>query len=119
MALAILLSAAAGAEPPRRYSGRVEAVDLMEGRVVVEELAERGRKRLHEVYVEADTPIVSATRVPPWRRGARREAEVPVSLVDVLVGDFVVVESADDDGGRPTARQITIIDLLERVDGGR
>ncbi len=93
-----------------RYSGRVERVDLGEGLVVVDELAARGQRRRHELYVQPDTPIISAARLRPWEmRGSRAYDETPVSLVDVVTGDFVVVESTED-AGRPTALRITIVE---------
>ncbi len=99
----------------RRYSGRVERVDLDEGLVVVEELAEKGRRRRHEVHVGEDTPIVSANRLRPWEmRGARAYDEVAVSLVDLLTGDFVVVESVEE-GGIKSARRITIVESAPRA----
>lgn len=106
---------AAVAQHLQRYSGKVERVDLGEGRVVVEELAEKGRRRRHEVYVGVDTPIVSAGRLRPWEmRGGRAYEEVPVSLVDLLTGDFVVVESVEE-GGLTIARRITIVESGPRT----
>ena len=86
--------AAAGQEA-RRFSGRVERVDLTEGILVVESLGFRGRPELHAVHIGPDTPIVSAARRRAHEiRGVHAYAEVPVELVDVLTGDFVVVETA-------------------------
>jgi hypothetical protein len=42
-------------------------------------------------------------------RGQSAFGEVPVSLVDVLVGDFVVVEGEDQDG-LTVARRVTIVE---------
>jgi hypothetical protein len=113
-AVALALSGLAlpgAAEPPLlRYSGKVERVDLGEGLVVVNELAARGHRVRREVYVEMDTPIVTAARLRPWQmRGASAYEEVPVTLVDVVTGDFVVIESMEA-GGRPVARRITIVE---------
>lgn len=109
------LPAGGAAQPLQRYSGKVERVDLREGLVVVEELAEKGRRRRHEVRVGQDTPIISANRLRPWEmQGARAYDEVPVSLVDLLTGDFVVVESVEE-GGITVARRITIVESAPRT----
>jgi hypothetical protein len=114
VAAAVLPSLAPAGERVLRYSGRVERVDLGEGLVVVDELAARGLRRRHELYVKVDTPIVTAERLRPWEmRGSRAYGEVPVSLVDVLTGDFVVVEFTEE-AGRPVALRITIVESTRR-----
>ena len=50
---------------------------------------------------------------PGDMRGASAYAEIPVSLADVVVGDFVVVEAVDLDG-RWLARRITIVETRRR-----
>jgi hypothetical protein len=78
--------------------------------VVVEELAAKGRSVRHEVHVGAETPIVVAVRLRSQdMRGPNAYGEVPVSLADVLAGDFVVVESVEE-SGRARARRITIVE---------
>lgn len=85
-------------------------VDLAVGLLVVGELAVRGRPARHEVHVSPETAIVSAGRLRPRdMRGPNAYGEVPVSLVDVVVGDFVVVESIEQDG-RIQALRITIVE---------
>jgi len=112
--LAIVALDAPAAERVLRYSGRVERVELVEGLVVVDELAARGARRRHEVHVNPDTAIVTAARLRPWEmRGTGSYLEVPVSLVDVLAGDFVVVESVEDDG-RAVVQRITIVESSRR-----
>lgn len=112
-ALALLLALGLGVdggERVLRYSGKVMRVDLGEGVVVVDELAARGHRRRHELHVAPDTPIVSAGRLRPWEmRGDRAFEEVPVTLVDVVTGDFVVVETTEEDG-RLLALRITIVE---------
>jgi hypothetical protein len=93
-----------------RYSGRVIEVDLGRGTLVVEELGRRGLPIRHEVRVEAETPVVTATRLRLGdMRGQSAFGEMPVSLVDVLVGDFVVVEG-EDLQGKTLARRVTIVE---------
>ena len=96
-----------------RYSGRVERVDLDEGLVVVDELAARGERRRHELYVAPDTAILTTARVLPWAMRAHAFEEVVVSLLDVIRGDFVVVESVQE-SGRPVAVRIVIVEAARR-----
>lgn len=97
-------------EALHRYSGRVMEVDLGRGTLVVEELGRRGLPVRHEVRVEAETPVVTATRLRLGdMRGQSAFGEMPVSLADVLVGDFVVVEGVDLDG-QTVARRVTIVE---------
>lgn len=116
LALALLLLAipAGSGERVQRYSGKVERVELLEGLVVLDELGARGASRRHQLYVNPDTPIVTAGRLRPWEmRGARAFEEVQVSLADVLTGDFVVVETTEEDG-RVLAVRITIVEARPR-----
>jgi hypothetical protein len=122
LALAALLvaglAAATGATPAaRRYSGTVRAIDLEAGIVVVEELGRRGRPERHEVEVGPDTRIVSSRRLRPHEmRGTSAFGETPVSPADLLVGDYVTVESHEEDG-RAVATRITIVELPTRRGG--
>jgi hypothetical protein len=104
------LPADGAAQQVVRYSGKVERVDIEEGLVVVHELGAKGASRRHEVRVPPETPIVTAARLRPWEmRGSRGWEEVRVSLVDVLAGDFVVVDSLME-GPRAVALRITIVE---------
>jgi hypothetical protein len=108
----------AGAEGFRRYSGHVMDVDLGRGILVVEELGRRGVAIRHEVRVEPDTPVVAASRLRLGdMRGRSAFGEMAVALVDVLVGDFVVVEGVDLDG-QTVASRVTIVET-RRDPGGR
>jgi hypothetical protein len=114
--LCLLLAAVevGAADRVARYSGKVERVELGEGLVVVDELGARGASRRHQLYVNPDTPIVTAGRLRPWEmRGARAFEEVAVSLADLLTGDFVVVETTEEDG-RVQALRITIVEARPR-----
>jgi hypothetical protein len=85
-------------------------VDLGRGLLLVEELGRRGLPIRHQVRVEAETPVVTASRLRLGdMRGRSAFGEMPVSLVDVLVGDFVVVEG-DDEAGLTVARRVTIVE---------
>ena len=115
-ALAVLLlmvvsAAPAWSQTARRYSGRVEEVDLAEGLVVVDELGRKGLPERHRIRLGPDTPIVSAGRLRAYAmRGPNAYGEVLVSGADLLVGDYVVVESVDGEDGA-VALRITIVEV--------
>jgi len=112
--LALALASPVAGEAFLRYSGHVMEVDLSRGVLVVEELGRRGLPIRHEVRVEADTPVVAASRLRLGdMRGQSAFGEMSVSLVDVLVGDFVVVEGEDLDG-QTLARRVTIVETRRR-----
>ena len=108
--LLLLAPAPVAGEVFTRYSGHVVEVDLHRGVLVVEELGRRGAAVRHEVRVENDTPVVTASRLQG--RGTAFD-EVAVSLVDVLVGDFVVVEG-DDQDGLTLAHRVTIVETRRK-----
>ena len=109
--LLVALPVLAWAEEPQRYAGRVEEVDLREGVVIVEELGRRGRPERHEVRVGPETPVLSVERLPAYAmRGSNAYGETPVTAADILVGDYVVVESVEREG-RAVALRITIIEM--------
>lgn len=93
-----------------RYSGHVTNVDLPRGVLVVEELGRKGVPVRHEVQVDSDTPVVTASRL---QGRTTAFGEMSVSLVDVLVGDFVVVEGEDQDG-HTVAHRVTIIETRRK-----
>ena len=112
--LVLVLASPVAGEAFLRYSGHVMEVDLKRGILVVEELGRRGLPIRHEVRVEADTPVVAASRLRLGdMRGQSAFGEMPVSLVDVLVGDFVVVEG-EDLAGQTLARRVTIVETRRR-----
>jgi hypothetical protein len=112
--LALVPAPPAEGEMLRRYSGRVMEVDLGRGVIVVEELGRRGLPIRHQVRIEEETPVVAASRLRLGdMRGQSAFGEMPVSLVDVLVGDFVVVEGEDLEG-QTVARRLTIVETRRR-----
>ena len=113
-ALALVLAAGASGETFARFSGHVMEIDLARGVLVVEELGRRGLPIRHQVRVEADTPVVAASRLRLGdMRGQSAFGELSVSLVDVLVGDFVVVEGEDLDG-QTVASRVTIVEMRRK-----
>lgn len=113
--LALALPSPAPAQRPQRYSGRVVTVDPVRDVVVVEELAERGRRVRHEFHVSDATPVVSVGRRRLGdMRGRSAYGEAPASAADLVVGDFVTVE-ASDAGGVSVALRITIVETPRRT----
>ena len=112
--VALALTGVTSAETFARFSGHVMEVDLTRGVLVVEELGRRGLPIRHQVRVEADTPMVAASRLRLGdMRGQSAFGELSVSLVDILVGDFVVVEG-EDLGGQTVASRVTIVETRRK-----
>ena len=110
LALAAVTSAGAFA----RFSGHVMEIDLTRGVLVVEELGRRGLPIRHQVRIETDTAVVAASRLRLGdMRGQSAFGELSVSLVDVLVGDFVIVEG-EDLGGQTVASRVTIVETRRK-----
>ena len=110
LALALVTSSEAFA----RFSGHVMEIDLTRGVLVVEELGRRGLPIRHQVRIEADTAVVAASRLRLGdMRGQSAFGELSVSLVDVLVGDFVIVEG-EDLGGQTVASRVTIVETRRK-----
>jgi hypothetical protein len=111
LGLGLLTGSAALAQRPVRFSGSVAGVDLAGGVLVVEELVDKGRRVRHDVRIDGDTAVVSSSRLRPGAmRGGRAYDEIPVSLADVLVGDFVIVEWVEA-AGATVARRVTIVEI--------
>lgn len=111
---ALALAAVTSAEAFARFSGHVMEIDLTRGVLVVEELGRRGLPIRHQVRIEADTTVVAASRLRLGdMRGQSAFGELSVSLVDVLVGDFVIVEG-EDLGGQTVASRVTIVETRRK-----
>jgi hypothetical protein len=112
--VALALAAVTSAEALARFSGHVMEIDLTRGVLVVEELGRRGLPIRHQVRIEADTAVVAAMRLRLGdMRGQSAFGELSVSLVDVLVGDFVIVEG-EDLGGQTVASRVTIVETRRK-----
>ncbi len=109
LCLVFCLSPAFGWQPVR-HAGKVEYVDWDEGLVVVDQLVQKGKHERRVIRVQNDTPIVSVRRPRSWDA----YEEVELTLFEVVVGDFVVVESREHDG-RLVAQKITVIETDRRV----
>ena len=111
---ALALAHVTSAEGFARFSGHVMEIDLTRGVLVVEELGRRGLPIRHQVRIEADTAVVAASRLRLGdMRGQSAFGELSVSLVDVLVGDFVIVEG-EDLGGQTVASRVTIVETRRK-----
>ena len=88
-----LATDASAAPAARRYSGTIRAVDLGAGPALLP--PPRRRLRPHEM------------------RGVVAYGEIPVSPADLLVGDYVTIESREE-AGRGVAIRIIIVELPER-----
>lgn len=93
-----------------RHAGKVEQIDLAGGFLVVDQLVRQGTHERRVIHIADDTPVVTAHRPRSW--GTFEESEL--TLVEVLVGDFVVVESIEHDGGL-WARKITVVEPGRRA----
>jgi hypothetical protein len=110
----LALATVAPAQGLARFSGHVMEIDLARGVLVVEELGRRGLPIRRQVRVEADTAVVAASRLRLGdMRGQSAFGELAVSLVDVVVGDFVIVEG-EDLGGQTVASRLTIVETRRR-----
>ena len=111
---ALALAGVTSSEAFPRFSGHVMEIDLTRGVLVVEELGRRGLPIRHQVRIEADTAVVAASRLRLGdMRGQSAFGELSVSLVDVLVGDFVIVEG-EDLGGQTVASRVTIVEIRRK-----
>ena len=111
LALAAPLAGAA-----ERRSGRVIAVDVQAGSIVVDEVGpwevRKGVTQVtrHTVVVRPSTKIVSHIRVNVRGRYQDDFIEVPLELADVARGDFVTVECRRE-GARLIASSIEVAEL--------
>lgn len=94
---------------PTRHAGRVEQIDLTAGFLVVDQLARHGKHERQLIRIADDTSVVTASRPRSWDRFEEHE----LTQLEVLVGDFVVVESAEH-GGHLLARRITVVQTGRR-----
>jgi hypothetical protein len=92
-------------QPFLRQSGLVQRVDQADCVVVVDQLARQGKRQRRVIHVSDDTPVVTARRPRPWDS----YEEIRPSLLEILVGDFVLVESLEHDG-RLVAQKITVVE---------
>jgi hypothetical protein len=101
----VISTPAAFGGPSLRHAGKVEQIDPAAGFLVVDQLVRQGRHERRVIQIADDTPVVTAQRPRSWAPFEESE----LALFEVLVGDFVVVESAEHDG-RLLARKITVVE---------
>jgi hypothetical protein len=105
VAAAALVAMAGAAGGGERHAGTVLAVDPQARSLVVDEYGANGERRALRVQVPPEALVLLSQRNPSGRALGEAFRDRAVTLADVRVGDFVVVElSADPD----VARLVTI-----------
>lgn len=105
VAAAALVAMAGAAPGGERHAGTVLAVDPPARSLVVDEYGANGERRALRVQVPPEALVLLSQRNPSGRALRETFRDRTVTLADVRVGDFVVVElSADPD----VARLVTI-----------
>lgn len=100
MALLALLVAAAVMPAPapagERHAGTVLAVDPQARTITVDEFGVGGERRALRIQVPRDALVVSSERNYTGRDFKDAFRDSTISLADVHIGDFVVVELSDN-----------------------
>jgi hypothetical protein len=93
----ILVAAiAGGVMAGERHAGTVLAVDSQARTLTVDELGANAERRALRVQVPREAAVVLSQRNPSSRELKDNFRDSGISLGDVRVGDFVVVELSDD-----------------------
>jgi hypothetical protein len=101
VAAAALTALTAGAAGGERHAGTVLAVDPQARSLVVDEFGPNAERRALRVQVPAEALVLLSQRNPSGRELREAFRDRTVTLADVRVGDFVVVEvSADPEVAR-------------------
>ena len=93
VAAAVMMTAASAGE---RHAGTVLAVDPQARTITVDEFGVGGERRALRIQVPRDALIVSSERNYTGRDFKDAFRDRTISLGDVHIGDFVVVELSDD-----------------------
>jgi hypothetical protein len=96
VAAAALAALAAGAAGGERHAGTVLAVDPQARSLVVDEFAANAERRALGVLVPPEALVLLSQRNPSGRELREAFRDRAVTLADVRVGDFVVVELSRD-----------------------
>lgn len=103
---ALLVAAGAGvAGAGERHAGTVLAVDPQARILTVDEIGANAERHALRVQVPREAAVVLSQRNPAGRELKDNFRDSSISLGDVRVGDFVVIELSDDP---ETARLVTI-----------
>ncbi len=93
----ILVAAiASGVTAGDRHAGSVLAVDAQARTLTVDELGANAERRARRVQVPREAAVVWSRRNQSSREVEDNFRDSRISLVDIRVGDFVVVELSDD-----------------------
>jgi hypothetical protein len=107
VAAAALAALAAGAAGGERHAGTVLAVDPQARSLVVDEFAANAERRALRVLVPPEALVLLSQRNPSGRELREAFRDRAVTLADVRVGDFVVVELSGD----PEVARLVMITL--------
>ena len=92
----LIAAVASGAAAGERHAGTVLAVDSQAGTLTVDELGANAERRALRVQVPREAAVVLSQRNQSSRELKDNFRYRSISLGDVRVGDFVVVELSDD-----------------------
>ena len=109
LALGAGLVAAAPTEAPAggRHAGTVLAVDPQARAITVDEFGANSERRALRVHVPPQALVVLSQRNPAGRDARDAFLDSSISLADVRVGDFVVIEMTSD----PTVARLVVVTL--------
>ena len=92
----LVAALASGVAAGERHAGTVLAVDSQAGTLTVDEFGANAERRALRVQVPREAAVVLSQRNPSSRELKDNFRDSRISLGDVRVGDFVVVELSDD-----------------------
>jgi hypothetical protein len=105
VAAAALVAVAGGAAGGERHAGTVLAVDPQARSLILDEFGANAERRALRVHVPREALVLLSQRNPSGREVREAFRDRAVTLADVRVGDFVVVELSGDP---EVARLVTI-----------
>jgi hypothetical protein len=105
LAVVLVAAIASGVTAGERHAGSVLAVDAQARTLTVDEFGANAERRALRVQVPREAAVVLSQRNPSSRELKDNFRDSSISLGDVRVGDFVVVELSDDP---EVARLVTV-----------
>jgi len=105
VAAAALVAVAGGAAGGERHAGTVLAVDPQARSLILDEFGANAERRALRVHVPREALVLLSQRNPSGREVREAFRDRAVTLADVRVADFVVVELSGDP---EVARLVTI-----------
>ena len=103
----LVAAVAGGVTAGERHAGTVLAVDSQARMLTVDEFGANAERRALRVQVPREAAVVSSRRNPSSRELKDNFRDSSISLGDVRVGDFVVVELSDD----PAVARLVMVTL--------